>query len=153
MNIHGHGRWITDTNVELARLRWDQGVVVSAIASEIGDGATKSAIAGYAHRHDWPPRPSPLGRAPAEGRVAKPRVHRPQPLPEPPAPQQRQPQRAPPPKPVAALPAPLFRRCQFIEGDDKRTWQMCGERTELGSAYCATHHALAHVRHRRDAAA
>lgn len=32
------------------------------------------------------------------------------------------------------------RTCRFLEGDDPKTWEACGEPTRPGSPYCEHHH-------------
>jgi hypothetical protein len=51
---------MTAENLALARRLWDEGVSASAIGRRLDIG--KNAVLSYAHRHGWPPRPSPLGQ-------------------------------------------------------------------------------------------
>jgi hypothetical protein len=52
---------MADGATDRARELWDAGMQASLIAAAMGHGCTKSALLGYAHRHSWPPRPSPIG--------------------------------------------------------------------------------------------
>jgi predicted DNA-binding protein YlxM (UPF0122 family) len=47
--------------VAKARRLWREGFSVSEIARQLN--VTKNVIAGVSHRHDFPPRPSPIRRA------------------------------------------------------------------------------------------
>lgn len=152
------GAWMA--HAELARSLWDEGLLASAIAKRVGHGATKNSIVGYAHRHAWPPRPSPIavnGLRPAAARPRKPyltkaeraqkqKPGRPRKAPaaSTAAPEPRQP--APPPEPTH------IRGCQWIEGDG-RPWTMCGAPVVPGRPYCAAHHSRAYNRHPRMAEA
>ena len=140
--------WMTERNLARGRQLWDDGVTATDIAGALGKGCTKSALLGYAHRQGWPPRPSPLG--PRKGEVV-PRVpprphHRGAPTPR------KRPQNAPeelrmPVRPQAlAVPTLSFGRCQFIEGDDRKSWKMCGCETVPGTAWCPTHKAICYCR-------
>jgi hypothetical protein len=116
----GRGEWATDANVALARRLWDEGLSARLIGLAVG--CTKGAIVGFAHRAGLQPRSSPIVH-----RVVVPRVRR----------------AAPPASSPAAAPVfvPRPRQCQFIEGDDPRTWRMCNAATE-GGPWCAQHRAV-----------
>lgn len=141
--------WMTEAGVALARALWDEGVTTTEIGRRVG--TTKHGIVGYAHRHGWPPRPSPLGRRKGEVREAMPRVppqphHRGAPTPR------KRPQSAPEvmrmpvrPQPLA-VPTAAFRGCQWIEGADRKTWTMCGCETVPGTAWCPDHKAICYIR-------
>ena len=140
---------MTARNIALARTLWDEGVLTTEIGRRVG--TTKHGIVGYAHRNGWPPRPSPLGRRKGEVRAPVPRSpekphHRGAPTPR------KRPQNAPQELRVTCRPQPLavptaaFGGCQFIEGDDHKTWKMCGCETVPGTAWCPAHKAICYCR-------
>ena len=100
---------------------------MSAIAERMG--CTKNAISGYIHRNGFDPRPSPIQPSPRNSKTHPKKATKPRARPLAPK---------PPPEPVA-LPAPAFRSCQWIEGDDRRTWSMCGAATVRELPYCEEH--------------
>lgn len=51
---------IPDAVKERAALLWDCGFSASQIAADLG--VTKNSVIGLAHRHGFPPRPSPIRR-------------------------------------------------------------------------------------------
>jgi hypothetical protein len=121
--------WATEEGLARARELWDAGLSATAIGRHVG--ASKSAIVGYAHRHGWPQRPSPVGR------------------PKPPRADVPTPRRRPPRDPAAlrvtcnpeplAVPTAAFRGCQWTDSE-RRPWRMCGAPVARpGVAYCAEH--------------
>jgi hypothetical protein len=119
----GRGEWATDAAVALATRLWNEGVSARLIGLAVG--CTKGAVVGFARRAGLAARTSPIVRRVVAPPVV-PRVRR----------------AAPPASSPAAAPVfvPRVRRCQFIEGDDPRTWRMCGAATE-GGAWCPQHRA------------
>lgn len=161
--------WMSARIVARARALWDAGVSAREIALRIGDGTTKSAIVGYAHRHGWPTRPSPIGRRRGEVRDAAARApekpHRAQGLPPtrrtpeklepPPMPSGARPEGAaaprradglrPAPPPPVELPLPHHRQCQWpLSGG--MPWRFCDAPTVGGTAWCEAHRALCYHR-------
>jgi GcrA cell cycle regulator len=135
---------------ELARELWDAGVRTADIGREVG--TTSDAIVGYAHRHGWPPHPrQPVGaewraQRKAAGTAQKPPKARQPPRPAPPpAPAVAAPVAARGPRREACNPEPppvptrRFHGCQWIAGDDRRTWVMCGAPVAPRGVYCAEH--------------
>jgi hypothetical protein len=147
--VTGHSYWMTEANLSLARRLWDEGVATREIALQVGCYCTKSAIVGYAHRQGWPPRPSPVAGI---VRVRKPDGphHKAAPKPvrarKPPPLMSTKTILPKPPTAPVALPVSAFRSCQWIEGNDRRTWTMCGAPTVPGSAYCSSHFARCYHR-------
>jgi hypothetical protein len=120
----------------LARRLWDEGLSVRLIGERVG--ATKSSIVGYAHRHRWPPRPSPIVRDGVRPE-AVPRVA------GPPAPAAAAPVAARGPRREACSPEPLavptarFHGCQWPT-TDARPWRFCDQPVAgPGDVWCAEH--------------
>ena len=140
--------WMTAANLVLARELWDEGLGTKAIGRRVG--TTKHAIVGHAHRHGWPPRPSPLGRRKGEVREAVPRVpdkphHRGAPTPR------KRPERAPEELRVTCRPQALaeataaFRGCQFPL-NERRPWRFCDAPAVPGIAWCPAHKSVCYMR-------
>jgi hypothetical protein len=118
---------MTAENLALARRLWDEGVAASAIGRRLDIG--KNAVLSYAHRHGWPPRPSPIGRRKVE-------VPRAAPKPKPARRETCQPE-------PLAVPTPVFTRCQWPISSG-RPWRFCDKPAERG-AWCADHLRAAYV--------
>ncbi|WP_321389418.1 GcrA family cell cycle regulator [Emcibacter sp.] len=56
----------TDERVEKLRELWDKGLSASQIAKELGEGVTRNAVIGKAHRMGLASRPSPVKADPAK---------------------------------------------------------------------------------------
>ena len=56
----------TDERVEKLRELWDKGLSASQIAKELGEGVTRNAVIGKAHRMGLASRPSPVKTDPAK---------------------------------------------------------------------------------------
>jgi GcrA cell cycle regulator len=158
--------WMRGNRIERARALWDEGLSTRLIAQRIGHGCTKSAIVGWAHRHNWPPRASPIIRGgvkpAAVVRVTEKPHHKPSPKPAPSelpsavkARAARRAKRAAV-KPSAPLrtacepqglaePTAAFSRCQWPQGD-RGDWRFCDAPTAANSPYCQEHKARAWVR-------
>lgn len=59
----------TDKKIEMLKRLWGRGMTASQIATEIGEGITRNAIIGKAHRLKLPSRPSPV-KPETEAKVA-----------------------------------------------------------------------------------
>lgn len=132
------GSWATPSALKLGRELWDQGVSTLEIAARLH--TTKNAIVGKAHRLHWPSRPSPIKRERTSKQ--KPIRNEARTLPDmfallsiPRAPRVARPVRTYSPT----------KECQYLFGE-RHAWRFCGEKTKLGSSYCAEHHKLCHVR-------
>jgi hypothetical protein len=127
--------WTTMGGAERAREMWDAGAHTAVIGRAVG--TTSDAIVGYAHRHGWGPHPRPP----------------PRPAP-PPAPAVAAPKPPRGPRREACNPAPLavptrrFHGCQWITGDDRRTWRFCDAPVVPQSVYCADHYGRCYYRPR-----
>ena len=56
----------TDEKKEMLRMAWDEGLPASTIAEKLGDGVSRNAVIGKAHRMGLPARPSPVKGAEGE---------------------------------------------------------------------------------------
>lgn len=56
----------TDERVDKLRELWDKGLSASQIAKELGEGVTRNAVIGKAHRMGLASRPSPVKADPAK---------------------------------------------------------------------------------------
>lgn len=154
------GRWMTAPNLRRARRLWDAALTTSEIARQIGHGCTKDCIVGYAHRQNWAPRPSPIGRRKGEPIEAVAR------LPDKPHRRGGELTRTPPgeAKPAAmkrspreivervacrpqvlASPTRSFRGCQWPVTDG-RPWRFCDAPVVGGGAWCPEHRARVYGR-------
>jgi hypothetical protein len=157
--------WMLGGRLERARALWDEGLSTRLIAERIRHGCTKSAIVGWAHRHNWPPRPSPIIRGGVKlavvERVSEKPHHKPSPKPAPSelpsavkARAARRAKRAAvkpsAPLRVACNPDPLgvptatFSRCQWPTSTE-RPHRFCDAVVTGAGPYCATHRARAFV--------
>jgi hypothetical protein len=110
---------MTAASIALATQLWNEGVSARLIGQAVG--CSKGAVVGFASRSGLAARTSPIVRRVTAPPVV-PRVRRAAPS-------------APAPGPVVV---PRVRRCQFLIGDDRRSWRMCGAATE-GGVWCASH--------------
>jgi GcrA cell cycle regulator len=144
---------------ELARELWDAGVRTADIGREVG--TTSDAIVGFAHRHGWGPHPKqPVGAEwRAQRKAAQAAQQAPTPVPRrkpapPPAPAVAAPKPPRGPRREACNPAPLavptrrFSGCQWLDGDDRRSWEMCGAPVGPQGVYCAEHYERCYYRAR-----
>lgn len=109
----------TDERIALLKQYWEEGRSASQIAEVLGEGLSRNAVIGKAHRLGLASRPSPLKSGDSKGEpraeAAEPRPARPAPAPKPApqaaAPAAPAPQPAPPPvaqaAPVAQAPQPV----------------------------------------------
>ncbi|TPE61805.1 GcrA cell cycle regulator [Sandaracinobacter neustonicus] len=88
----------TDERIALLKQYWEEGRSASQIAEILGEGLSRNAVIGKAHRLGLASRPSPLktGEAKAESKAPKAEAKPAAPKPAP----------RPAPQPVAAAPAP-----------------------------------------------
>ncbi|HEX3399404.1 MAG TPA: hypothetical protein VHT74_03645 [Acetobacteraceae bacterium] len=111
---------MTAASIALATRMWNEGVSARLIGQAVG--CSKGAVVGFASRSGLAARTSPIVR-----RVVAPPVVR--------RLRQVAPASSPGPAPVVG---PRPRACQFLIGDDRRTWRMCGAATD-GGVWCVSH--------------
>ncbi len=118
----------TDDRIEKLEKLWAKGLSASQIASQIGDGVTRNAVIGKAHRLGLKSRPSPVKSDPKKPKK-------------------------PAPKPIAA--AVSEDRVSLLQlnerickwpighpGDDD--FHFCGRPSEAGHPYCGAHCEMAY---------
>jgi GcrA cell cycle regulator len=160
----------TDERIELLKTYWSEGRSASQIAELLGEGLTRNAVIGKAHRLGLASRPSPVKAAPRSTDARpEPQAERPSAPAEPtvvaqaeaggaaePAPA---PSVAPGPAPRAARPRSRAtgkparvtlldlndRICKWPIGHpDEADFHFCGKPVVPGFPYCAEHCALAY---------
>lgn len=149
----------TDERIALLKQYWEEGRSASQIAEVLGEGLSRNAVIGKAHRLGLASRPSPLksGEPRAEPRAAPAETKAPRaaaPKPAAPAPQPAVAPAAPAPQPVAqpARPAPRAkgakvtlldlndRICKWPIGHpDEADFHFCGKPVNPGFPYCGEH--------------
>ncbi len=145
----------TDDRIELLKSHWDAGMTASQIAEALGEGVSRNAVIGKAHRLGLEPRPSPVKLteaaaavieavvAAAEGVVdgvveglaapAKAPPKRPRPL-------------AKPAKPAKTTLLDLSEKvCKWPIGHPGETdFHFCGKPAQASFPYCSEHCAIAY---------
>ncbi len=122
----------TDERVTLLKQLWGEGKTAAEIAKVLGDGITRNAVIGKAHRLKLSSRLSPIQQNTSKkpkSEIQVPRIVRPAvKLPE-----------------FKGLGLPLVdlkeRMCRWPNGDpqDKETFNFCGCETVAGLPYCEAH--------------
>jgi GcrA cell cycle regulator len=111
----------TPERIDLLQRLWLQGQTASQIAEQLGDGVTRNAVIGKAHRLGLSGRPTPVSKP-----IPKPVLEEPR-------------------RPVVA--GPSGRACMWPVGDPKTAdFHFCNAPTEAGRPYCATHCSMAYQR-------
>ena len=117
----------TDERIEQLKKLWDEGLSASQIAKELGEGVTRNAVIGKAHRLGLKSRPSPVksdktkAKAPAK-KAAKKEA-----------------------KKFVTLLDLTDRMCKWPFGHPgDPDFHFCGRPAEPGMPYCATHCAEAY---------
>lgn len=95
----------TEDRIALLTQYWQEGRSASQIAEALGEGLTRNAVIGKAHRLGLAQRPSPVKAAEGKARAAKPAAK----APAPPVAEAAPAPAVSPPAPVAAAPAPVAR--------------------------------------------
>ncbi|MGL4543740.1 MAG: GcrA family cell cycle regulator [Polymorphobacter sp.] len=146
----------TDERIETLRKGWEGGKTASQIAEELGEGVSRNAVIGKAHRLGLQARPSPVklgdseadGAAPAAAPVAKPvpapRVKPEAAVVEKPAP--RRVPRAEAAKPTKTTLLDLSERvCKWPIGHPgEPDFHFCGNASKAGFPYCEEHCLIAY---------
>lgn len=143
----------TDERIELLRQNWEAGMTASQIAETLGEGVTRNAIIGKAHRLGLPARPSPVKITEAldavldtvvaavegaiEGITAAPPPRAVPKRPRPPA---------KPAKPAKTSLLDLSEKvCKWPIGHPGETdFHFCGKAAQTGFPYCTEHCAIAY---------
>ncbi|PCI62892.1 MAG: global cell cycle regulator GcrA-like protein [Kordiimonadales bacterium] len=117
----------TEDRIETLRTLWDKGLSASQIAKELGEGVTRNAVIGKAHRLSLKSRPSPVKTDKDKKKVAPKRAAK----------------KAD--KTLISLLDLTDRMCKWPlghPGDDD--FHFCGKPSENGMPYCAGHCAEAY---------
>lgn len=118
----------TEDRIKKLRKLWSKGLSASQIAKEIGDGVTRNAVIGKAHRLGLKSRPSPV----KSGRKK----------PKKPAPKRAP---APPAKDRVTLLQLTERICKWPIGHPgDEDFHFCGLPSEEGHPYCRIHCEMAY---------
>ena len=144
----------TDARIDLLRTSWEQGMTASQIAEILGEGVSRNAVIGKAHRLGLQARPSPVKGGDAMiAEVVTESVAAPVAVPPPPAPVvARAPLPIRKPKPAsAAKPARTSlldlseKVCKWPIGHPgEPDFHFCGKPSATGFPYCMEHCAVAY---------
>ena len=144
----------TDDRIELLKSHWEAGMTASQIAEALGQGVSRNAVIGKAHRLGLEARPSPVklseaaaavieavvavAEGVAEGLSAAPAVAK--------APPKRPTRPAPPPKPAKTTLLDLSEKvCKWPIGHPGETdFHFCGKPAQASFPYCTEHCAIAY---------
>ena len=117
----------TDERIDLLKSLWDSGQSASQIARELGDGVTRNAVIGKAHRLGLKSRPSPVKNDKPEAPAAPKRAEKKE------------------AKKLVTLLDLTDRMCKWPIGHPGETdFHFCGKPSEPGMPYCAGHCAEAY---------
>jgi GcrA cell cycle regulator len=154
----------TDERIETLRSLWENGLTASQIAEKLGEGLSRNAVIGKAHRLGLKARPSPVKGA--DSAAAAPAASSPKPAaPKPaPAPKAATPAASAPAAPAAVAPRPAPRVVVPVTGSGKTSllelsdkvckwpighpnevdFHFCGKPTQPGFPYCTDHCLIAY---------
>jgi len=119
----------TDDRINLLKGLWEKGLSASQIAAELGDGITRNAVIGKAHRLGLKSRPSPLKATPPARPAAAPKAVREKKVEE---------------EKVTILTL-TERVCKWPIGHPgEPDFHFCGKKSQPGQPYCAKHSAMAY---------
>ena len=117
----------TDDRIDQLKKLWDDGLSASQIAKELGEGVTRNAVIGKAHRLGLKSRPSPVKTDKEKKKVAPKRVIK----------------KAD--KQLVSLLDLTDRMCKWPLGHPgDADFHFCGKNSEPGMPYCASHCAEAY---------
>jgi GcrA cell cycle regulator len=145
----------TDDRIDLLKAHWEAGMTASQIAEALGQGVSRNAVIGKAHRLGLEARPSPVkvteavsavvhaAAAAAEGAIeavapAAPAAAK--------APAKRSARSAPPAKPARTTLLDLSEKvCKWPIGHPGETdFHFCGKAAQVSFPYCSEHCAIAY---------
>jgi GcrA cell cycle regulator len=151
----------TDERIAILKRGWEGGKTATQIAEELGEGVTRNAVIGKAHRLGLESRPSPVKNsdeapakpAPKAAAPVAPEVPPPSPRAEPRVVEARAPEpAAPAPAPVRTKPAGKAKgaRTTLLDLNDKvckwpighpgdPDFHFCGKPSQAGFPYCTEH--------------
>ena len=138
----------TDARIEQLRQGWNQGLTATEIAKELGDGITRNAVIGKAHRLGLKARPSPVkGGEATIAEVATASVATPAPAAAPvaaPRPAVVAPRKMRPVAPAKPLRTSLLdlseKVCKWPIGHPgDADFHFCGKPSNAGFPYCNDH--------------
>jgi GcrA cell cycle regulator len=144
----------TDEQIAELKEKWAEGKSATVIAAEFGDGVTRNAVLGKAHRLGLPTHHTVTTahgpRAVKEPSVRAPRVAKSKPDPKKIAELQEFMDRAPSFAEVIAAPVPLnmtlldlnHNNCRWPVSGEKADMLFCGRDADAASVYCTYHHRL-----------
>lgn len=113
----------TDERIERLKALWDEGLSASQIAKKLGEGVTRNAVIGKAHRLSLKSRPSPVKSDKKPVKRAQPKVTASQ---------------------ISLLDL-TDRMCKWPIGHPgEPDFHFCGKNAESGMPYCARHCAEAY---------
>ena len=136
----------TDERIELLRRSWESGMTASQIAETLGEGVSRNAVIGKAHRLGLQARPSPVKGGEAEAVAvevvaviakAEPMAPRPAPVRKPAKPLA---------KPARTTLLDLSEKvCKWPIGHPGEVdFHFCGKPSKPGFPYCSEHCAIAY---------
>jgi len=120
----------TDERIELLRNLWSEGHSASQIVEKLGEGATRNAVIGKAHRLGLSSRPSPVKTDSKKAKTA---------------PARKKPPKAPVVPDRITLLDLRERMCKWPIGHPGEVdFHFCGKKSVPGQPYCAMHAGMAY---------
>ncbi|MEM6780467.1 MAG: GcrA family cell cycle regulator [Pseudomonadota bacterium] len=124
----------TEERVDLLKQLWGEGKTAAEIAKALGEGVTRNAVIGKAHRLKLSSRVSPIQQNPKKPKAEAPKAKKPQPV--------RKTDFKGKGIPLAQLEAGM---CRWPNGDPKdENFNFCGCPAVPGLPYCEEHAKIAY---------